>query len=397
MTSPPIELTPSTDGTSRAGGDNTPLLTIRDLRTSFTGDSGPVTVVDDVSLTIPRGKTIALVGESGCGKSVTALSILRLLPQPPANIDGGRIILDDGPAGRTDLLTLTEREMRSVRGGRIAMIFQEPLTSLNPVFTVGEQIVEAIELHRTVRGRAAWAVAVELLRRVGIPSADRRAKAYPHQLSGGMRQRTMIAMALACEPALLIADEPTTALDVTVQRQILDLLQTLQAELGMSVLLISHDLGVVSHVADETYVMYAGRIVERAPTGELLANPLHPYTRALLACTPRIDGVLDRLAVIPGSVPDPTAYPSGCRFHPRCEVSEQRAGDEGRFARPSSADTGGQVLRRCVETFKEEPSGMPVLREVLPTHQVACWEAEPVASAQKSSHSMSPQKRSIES
>ncbi len=368
MTSPPTEQTVTTS--------TAPLLTVRDLRTSFAGDPGPVTVVDGVSLTIPRGQTVALVGESGCGKSVTALSILRLLPQPPASIDGGQVLLDDGPAGRTDLLTLTERKMRLIRGGSIAMIFQEPLTSLNPVFTVGEQIVEAIELHRPLRGKAAWSVAVELLQRVGIPSAKRRAKAYPHQLSGGMRQRVMIAMALACEPALLIADEPTTALDVTVQRQILDLLRSLQAELGMSMLLITHDLGVVSQTADDTYVMYAGRIVEHAPTDELLSGPLHPYTRALLACTPRIDRALDRLVVIPGSVPDPAEYPPGCRFHPRCALSAERAGEEGRSALPASTDAGGKVLRRCVESFDEEPSGTPALREVRPQHHVACWETE---------------------
>ncbi len=262
------------------------------------------------------------------------------------------------------------------------MIFQEPMTALNPVFSIGEQIVEAIELHQPLRGKGAWAETVELLRKVGITAAEKRVHDYPHQLSGGMRQRAMIAMALACRPALLIADEPTTALDVTIQSQILELLRSLQAETGMSVLLITHDLGVVAETADYVYVMYAGRIVEHAPTTEMFANPLHPYTQGLLRCTPRIGDRAERLAVIPGAVPDPSRFPSGCRFHPRCALSAERASATSRHSRcvgdaPYSAGSAANqhVLRRCVEEFEAEASGVPALREAATGHFVACWEA----------------------
>jgi oligopeptide/dipeptide ABC transporter ATP-binding protein len=279
-------------------------------------------------------------------------------------------------------LRLDEQAMRRIRGNRIAMIFQEPMTALHPVFSIGEQIVEAIELHQPLCGKAAWVEAVELLRKVGIAAAEKRVHDYPHQLSGGMRQRAMIAMALACRPALLIADEPTTALDVTIQAQILDLLRSLQAETGMSVLLIAHDLGVVAETAHYVYVMYAGRIVEHGPTSELLSNPLHPYTQGLLRCMPRIGDRAERLAVIPGAVPDPSRFPSGCRFHPRCALSAERASDTSRHSTcvgdaPYTANCDGsrRILKRCVEVFEAEASGVPALREIRPRHFVACWEA----------------------
>ncbi len=334
-----------------------------------------VPAVDGVSLRIPCGKTVALVGESGCGKSVTALSIMRLIPQPPGKIIGGKIILTQSrDRDPVDLLQLTDRQMRGIRGRRIAMIFQEPMTSLNPVFSVGEQIVEAIELHQPFRGRDAWNRAVEMLRRIGIPALEQGACDYPHQLSGGMQQRVMIAMALSCQSSLLIADEPTTALDVTIQLQILELLHDIRTTTGMGVLLITHDLGVVAQIADYVYVMYAGRIVEHAPVRDLLANPLHPYTQGLLRCMPRLSRRRGRLDVIPGSVPDPTDSPSGCRFHPRCRLTARRARDDGRRVVTSESQVADRVLRRCVEAYTQEPSGDPMLRELLPDHHVACWE-----------------------
>lgn len=275
-----------------------------------------------------------------------------------------------------DLLQLTEKQMRKVRGNRIAMVFQEPMTSLNPVYTVGEQIVEAIELHQPLRGKAARAQAVEMLCKVGIAAPKERANDYPHRMSGGMLQRVMIAMALACQPSLLIADEPTTALDVTIQLQILELLRSLQAQTRMSILIITHDLGVVAQIADYVYVMYAGRIVEHAPASDLLTNPLHPYTQGLLRCTPRLSKHSKRLEVIPGSVPDPIDWPCGCRFHPRCRLSAERARDEGRSALPIASGVADAVLKRCVETCDDEPSGAPELRELLPGRHVACWEAD---------------------
>ncbi len=381
--------------------DNASLLEVRDLRTSFVTDAGVIPAVDGVSLSVPHGKTVALVGESGCGKSVTALSIMRLIPEPPGKNVGGQVLLDemrsdehahasvsmaptspprtagDMPrTGTTDLLHLSEKQMRQVRGARIAMIFQEPQVSLNPVYTIGEQIVEAIELHQPLRGKEAWAAAVEMLRRVGIPAPEQRAHDYPHQMSGGMSQRVMIAMALSCRPLLLIADEPTTALDVTIQLQILELLRSLQAETLMSILIITHDLGVVAEIADYVYVMYAGRIVEHASVRNLLTSPLHPYTQGLLRCTPRLSQRKTRLEVIPGQVPDPSDFPSGCRFHPRCRLCAERARQAGRHTVAARSEIGEVVLRRCVETFEHEPSGQPELCELRPDHFVACWEAD---------------------
>ncbi|MEK7732442.1 MAG: ABC transporter ATP-binding protein, partial [Planctomycetota bacterium] len=262
---------------------------------------------------------------------------------------------------------------------RIAMIFQEPMTALNPVYSIGEQVVEAVELHQGLRGKAAWEAAVEALRRVGISDAARRSRDYPHQLSGGMRQRVMIAMALSCRPALLIADEPTTALDVTVQRQILELLRAIQAETGMSILLITHDLGVVAEVADDVNVMYAGRIVEHGPVAEVLAHPLHPYTQGLLRCMPRLSQRKERLEVIPGTVPDPRRLPSGCRFHPRCPLSADRARTGDRQTVPVKSEISDTILRRCVEEYDVESSGTPTLRELRSNHFVACWEADPTS------------------
>lgn len=298
-----------------------PLLEVRDLRVSFFTPRGEVRAVDGVSFTIDEGETFGLVGESGCGKSVTALSLLRLL-DGNGRIVGGDIVF----AGRR-LLALSEEEMRSLRGDQIAMVFQEPMTSLNPVFTVGYQIGEVLEVHRGMSRKQARAEAIELLRLVEIPEPERRVDAYPHQLSGGMRQRVMIAMALACRPRLLIADEPTTALDVTIQAQILDLLAHLQEQFGMAVLFVTHDLGIVAERARRVAVMYAGRIVEEAETATLFRNPLHPYTRGLLRSIPRLGMRVRRLAAIPGSVPDPLALPSGCRFRDRCTYAVARCGE----------------------------------------------------------------------
>ena len=351
------------------------LLEVTDLRAEFTTAAGTVAAVDGISLTIPRARTTALVGESGCGKSVTALSLMRLIPSPPGHVRSGRVVLYAEPdeAG-VDLLALAERQMRAVRGRRLAMVFQEPMTSLNPVFTVGAQIVEAIRLHRRLHGRKAWELARDLLDRVGIPDPQHRAREYPHQLSGGMQQRVMIAMALACRPLLLIADEPTTALDVTTQAQILGLLGELQAKSGMSILLITHDLGIVAELADDVYVMYAGRIVEHGPVQTVLARPAHPYTRALLQCAPRLEGVAERLHVIPGNVPDPADYPPGCRFHPRCAQTERIA---RKTHRPTVVEPRGDDdvtnLASCRAGRNGDEHGPP-LREVKANHSAACWE-----------------------
>lgn len=293
------------------------LVQINNLKTYFFTDAGVVKAVDDVSLHILKGKTLAVVGESGSGKSVMASSIMRLIPQPPGKIVAGEILFNG-----EDLLKKSEVEMRSIRGDSISMIFQEPMTSLNPVFKIGEQITEAIELHQNTSEKEAFERAVELLRLVGIPAAKERMKDYPHQLSGGMRQRVMIAMALACNPELLIADEPTTALDVTIQAQILELMRRLQAELGMAILLITHDLGVVAEMADEVVVMYAGQVMEYSDVNRIFSNPLHPYTAGLMRSIPRIDVKQDKLYVIEGVVPNPTSFPEGCRFAPRCPLAE---------------------------------------------------------------------------
>ena len=294
------------------------ILEVRGLTTQFAGPKGFVTVVDKVGFTLEEGETLAIVGESGCGKSVTAMSVLRVLPEPPARIAAGEVLF----AGR-DLLRLEEDQMRKVRGRDISMIFQEPMTSLNPVMTVGQQSVEAIREHREITGQEAIEEAIALLERVRIPDARQRIDEYPHRLSGGMRQRVMIAMALACRPKILIADEPTTALDVTVQAQILGLLARLQAEFGMGMLLITHNLGVVAQIAQRVLVMYAGRVVEEAPVRELFGEPLHPYTEGLLGATPRMhqdaeEGARRRLIDILGMVPQPDQLPVGCAFAPRC-------------------------------------------------------------------------------
>ncbi len=270
--------------------------------------------------------------------------------------------------------------MRDIRGNRIAMIFQEPTTSLNPVFSLGEQIAEAIELHQPLRGKAAWAAAVEVLHRVGIAAPERRAHDYPHQLSGGMCQRVMIAMALSCQPSLLIADEPTTALDTTVQLQILELLRSLQAESGMSILMITHDLGVVARLADDVYVMYAGRIVEHGRADALLSDPLHPYTQGLLACVPRLSDRGERLAVIPGRVPDPRDAPAGCRFHPRCQRTVDAARRLGREAVAIESELSAPALKSCVEPDPDDPSAAIALRELDPGRFVACSEVAEHAS-----------------
>jgi oligopeptide/dipeptide ABC transporter ATP-binding protein len=308
------------------GSRNGVLLQIEDLQTHFLTEAGVVRAVDGVHLSVHKGETLGIVGESGCGKSVTALSILRLIPDPPGKIVAGRIML----SGR-DLLKLREDDMRRVRGAQISMIFQEPMTSLNPVFTVGDQIAEGIRLHQGLSKRESWNKAIEMVRVVRIPDAERRVKEYPHQMSGGMRQRIMIAMALSCNPQLLIADEPTTALDVTIQAQILDLLNKLKADLGMAVMLITHDLGVVADTAARVVVMYAGRVVEEAPVMELFTNPKHPYTQGLLNSIPRLEKTerRARLQAIPGVVPDLLDLPRGCKFQARCsKVFEPCRGDE---------------------------------------------------------------------
>jgi peptide/nickel transport system ATP-binding protein len=293
-----------------------PLLRIDGLRTVFRGERGDVPAVDGVSLEVKRGQTLGIVGESGCGKSMLSLSVMRLVPSP-GRVAAGQVVFDG-----VDLLGLSPRAMRDIRGNRIAMIFQEPMTSLNPVFTVGDQITEAMRAHDRARPAAEMRKrAIEALDRVRIPGAAGRLDDYPHQMSGGMRQRVMIAMALACSPDLLIADEPTTALDVTVQAQILDLLRDLQAQSGMAIILITHDLGVVAEMADEVAVMYAGRVVERSGGAAIFDDPQHPYTLGLLGSIPKIEEERDRLLAIEGTVPPPFALPSGCRFHPRCVFS----------------------------------------------------------------------------
>ena len=326
------------------------ILRVKNLKTEFHTPEGVIRAVDGIDLTVRKGTVLGLVGESGSGKTVTALSMLRLIPQPPGRITSGQVLFHD-----TDLLALDENEMRRIRGNRIAMIFQEPMTSLNPVFTIGNQISEMIELHQGLSRKAALDRTIELLDLVGIPSAGRRVKEYPHQLSGGMRQRVMIAMAISCNPELIFADEPTTALDVTIQAQILVLLEKLRVDMNMAMILVSHDLGVIAQVAHEVAIMYAGRIVEVALTEELFDNPLHPYTQGLMASLPHFDNNGERqkrLAAIPGTVPKLSELPTGCKFTPRCE-----------FAIPHCS--------------QEEPP----LTEIQPVHQVRCW----VASGEKGS------------
>jgi oligopeptide/dipeptide ABC transporter ATP-binding protein len=315
-----------------------PLLAIDNLRTYFHTGSGVARSVDGVSLTVEPGETVGIVGESGCGKSVTALSVLRLI-RPPGRIEPGSRVEFEG----RDLLALPEDEIRKVRGNRIAMIFQEPMTALNPVFTVGDQIAEVARVHASASRREAWQRAVEMLTLVGIPAPGQRAGEYPHQLSGGMRQRVMIAMALVMNPALVIADEPTTALDVTIQAQILELLGDLQQRLRTAVLLITHDLGVIAEVARRVVVMYGGEVVEEAPVGELFAHAHHPYTEGLLAAMPRVGAERERLAVIPGTVPPATAWPAGCRFRDRCPYAWERCARE----HPPLYAVGAGHVSRC--------------------------------------------------
>ena len=323
-----------------AGPSGQALLDIRGLKTYFDTDDGVVHAVDGVDLAIRRGETLGVVGESGCGKTVTALTVLKLIAMPPGRIAGGEILWQ----GR-DLVSLGQREMRRIRGKEIGIVFQEPMTSLNPVYTVGAQIAEAVSEHEGVSRQAAFARAVEMLRLVHIPDAERRARDYPHQFSGGMRQRVMIAMALSCNPQLLIADEPTTALDVTIQAQILDLLAEIKDRLGMAIMLITHAMGVVAEVAQRVIVMYAGKVVEEASVEELFARPHHPYTQGLIRSIPRLDrgGEKRRLAAIPGVVPSLVAPPPGCRFAPRC----------------------GYASPACT-------ASVPALREIAPGHKVAC-------------------------
>ncbi len=316
------------------------LLEVQGLKTYFYTEDGVVPAVDGVDFSIDRGETLGIVGESGCGKSVTSLSIMRLIPDPPGKIVDGEIFFEG-----SDLLKKTEAEMRKIRGNDISMIFLEPMTSLNPVFTIGNQIIEAIVLHQNLDKGAAREKAIEMLRLVGIPSPEKRVDEYPHQLSGGMRQRVMIAMALSCNPKLLIADEPTTALDVTIQAQILDLMRHLRDEFGTSIMLITHDLGVIAELAERVVVMYAGKIVERADVKLLFGDPMHPYTLGLLGSIPKLTEQQSRLQVIDGVVPDPAFMPQGCRFHPRCK----------------------EVQEIC---RVEEPE----LVKRTPGHEVACWK-----------------------
>jgi peptide/nickel transport system ATP-binding protein len=319
--------------------NNPPLLKVRDLQVHFETPTGLLRAVAGVSFDLNAGETLGLVGESGCGKTVTALSILRLLPATHAEMHG-----EIRFAGE-DLQTLPEPQLRQVRGNRIAMVFQEPMTALNPVFTIGEQVAEALRLHRGLGHQAAWSAAAAALTRVGLPEASRRLGQYPHELSGGLRQRAMIAMALACEPELLIADEPTTALDVTIQAQILALLKRLKEEMGLAVLFITHNLGIVAQTTERVAVMYAGAIMEEAATSELFRNPAHPYTRSLLAAVPRLDfhqAPGERLAAIQGQVPDLEAPPAGCPFLDRCPEARGQCREE-----PPWVEIGPGHLARC--------------------------------------------------
>ncbi len=318
------------------------VLEVKDLHVEYAVDGGVAKAVDGVSLELPRGKTLAVVGESGSGKSQTMYGILGLVPQPPGKVFGDGALFDG-----EDLLAAGEKRLRTLRGDRIAMIFQDPMTALNPFLSVERQLTEVLEAHKGMSRKAARADALEMLRKVGIPDPERRIDQYPHQFSGGMRQRVMIAMALLCRPALLVADEPTTALDVTIQAQILELLRTLQAELGSSMILITHDLGVVAGNADFVAVMYAGKVVERGTAQAIFREPLHPYTKGLLASVPRLDAAQkEQLVPIPGQPPDPTRLPSGCPFRPRCPTSTER----------------------CTQAY-------PEVRSLGPGREVACWNA----------------------
>ncbi|MDW8060478.1 MAG: ABC transporter ATP-binding protein [Thermomicrobium sp.] len=325
-----------------------PLLEVRDLRTQFFTQDGIVKAVDGVSFHLMAGETLGLVGESGCGKSITALSIMRLIPSPPGKIVSGEILFDG-----EDILRMSDDEVRAIRGRKIAMIFQDPMTSLNPVLTINRQISEALELHLGMSKQQARQRTIELLKMVGIPNAEQRVDQYPHQFSGGMRQRVMIAMALSCNPSLLIADEPTTALDVTIQAQILDLIRTLQREHNTALILITHDLGVVAGMTDRIHVMYAGHIVEAAPTEELFENPKHPYTVGLLNSIPRLDAPRkEKLNPIRGLPPDLIDLPDMCPFVPRCDYARERCSEKN-----------------------------PPLFEINPVHRSACWYWDEVSLA----------------
>lgn len=319
-------------------GPPSPLLDVRDLRVGFHRGGGSRDLglaVDGVSFALDRGRTLCLVGESGCGKTVTALSLLRLLPSPPSRVLGGSVLFDG-----QDLLALSEKELRAIRGNRAGMIFQDPMSSLNPVMRVGEQMTEGLRLHRGLSAREAGEAAVTMLARVGIPDPEQRVRDFPHQMSGGMRQRVMIGMALICDPALLIADEPTTALDVTVQKQILGLMRSLVESSGSGLLLITHDLGIVAQVADHVAVMYAGRIVEHGASADVLSRPAHPYTRGLLRSRPGAGARRARLDAIPGVVPDLWSLPAGCAFHPRCAEAFTRCARDMPPLLPARAGSG---------------------------------------------------------
>ena len=322
----------------------TPLLSVQDLRVSFIGDNTVARAVDGVSFDIFPGETVCLVGESGCGKTVSALTILGLVPMPPGKVMGGKILFEG-----SDLLEQGEKEMQKIRGNRIAMVFQEPLTSLNPVFTIGDQIEEAIKVHEDIEPGILRQRSTQLLKDVGIPSAETRLRDYPHQLSGGQRQRVMIAMALSCCPDLVIADEPTTALDVTIQAQILNLFESLQKNWSMSALYITHDLGVVANIADRVYVMYAGSIAEQGNTLQIFNEPRHPYTQGLLASLPSRSKRGQRLHSIPGAVPNPAHKPRGCPFHPRCQFTVESC--RNRF--PETCDYGEGHLSRCPVLYEK--------------------------------------------
>lgn len=322
---------------------NDNLLEVKNLKTYFYTDNGIVKSVDDVSFSIKKGETLGVVGESGCGKSITLLSILRLVESPPGKIVGGEILYKG-----ENLLVKKEEEMRKIRGNNIAMIFQEPMTSLNPVFTIGQQIIEAITIHSNISKKEARKKAIEMLQLVNIPMPEKRIDEYPHQLSGGMRQRIMIAMALSCGPELLMCDEPTTALDVTIQAQILNLINELKTKLNAAIMMITHDLGVISEVADNVMVMYAGKVVEYSNTEEIFENPLHPYTKGLIDCIPKIDEEVENLSVIKGMVPSADEMPKGCAFSPRCNCAKSICYEK----MPELIELNGHKVR-CFKYTKE--------------------------------------------
>ena len=324
---------------------NNILLSVQDLKVYFSGNERIARALDGISYDVRKGETICLVGESGCGKTVSALTILRIIPQPPGEVMGGKILFNG-----QDLLELSEEDMQKIRGNHIAMVFQEPMTSLNPVFTIGDQIKEAILVHEQLEKNETLRRCIQILKDVGIPSPENRLNDYPHQLSGGQRQRVMIAMALACNPDLVIADEPTTALDVTIQVQILDLFKELQEKRNMSLLYITHDLGVVSNIADRIYVMYSGIIVEQGSTHDIFHNPCHPYTQGLLASLPSPSKRGSALHSIPGAVPDPAYKPSGCPFHPRCEYATEIC----RSQFPEMCDYRDGHLSRCPVLYEHK-------------------------------------------